>query len=107
MKLLLYLNQQLLNLTIFAWTGALRKRGELDGNKELMEFADKLEKATAVRRVVGVAHLEAELLCGGEVDVVGADGARGDVFYAALLDGGEQGAVKTCATECCDALGPV
>ena len=32
--------------TIFAWTGALRKRGELDGNKGLMEFADKLEKAT-------------------------------------------------------------
>lgn len=32
--------------TIFAWTGALRKRGELDGNNELMEFADKLEKAT-------------------------------------------------------------
>ena len=32
--------------TIFAWTGALRKRGELDGNTELMEFADQLEKAT-------------------------------------------------------------
>lgn len=32
--------------TIFAWTGALRKRGELDGIKELMEFAGKLEKAT-------------------------------------------------------------
>ena len=32
--------------TIFAWTGALRKRGELDGISELMEFADKLEKAT-------------------------------------------------------------
>ena len=32
--------------TIFAWTGALRKRGELDGNIELMEFADKLEQAT-------------------------------------------------------------
>lgn len=32
--------------TIFAWTGALRKRGELDGIKELMEFADRLEKAT-------------------------------------------------------------
>lgn len=31
--------------TIFAWTGALRKRGELDGNKELSEFADKLERA--------------------------------------------------------------
>lgn len=32
--------------TIFAWTGALRKRGEMDGNRELREFADKLEKAT-------------------------------------------------------------
>lgn len=32
--------------TIFAWTGALRKRGELDDIKELMEFADKLEQAT-------------------------------------------------------------
>ena len=32
--------------TMFAWTGALRKRGELDGISELMEFADKLEKAT-------------------------------------------------------------
>ena len=39
--------------------------------------------------------------------MVCADGARGDVFYAALLCGGEQGAVKTCAAECCDALGPV
>ena len=32
--------------TIFAWSGALRKRGELDGNSELMAFADKLERAT-------------------------------------------------------------
>lgn len=32
--------------TIFAWTGALRKRGELDGNMELVHFADKLDKAT-------------------------------------------------------------
>lgn len=31
--------------TIFAWTGALRKRGELDGNERLVDFADKLEKA--------------------------------------------------------------
>ena len=31
--------------TIFAWTGALRKRGELDGNSELAAFADKLECA--------------------------------------------------------------
>ena len=32
--------------TIFAWTGAIRKRAELDGNAELKAFADKLEKAT-------------------------------------------------------------
>ena len=32
--------------TLFAWTGALRKRGELDGIPALMEFADKLEQAT-------------------------------------------------------------
>ena len=32
--------------TIFAWSEALRKRGELDQIPELMEFADKLEKAT-------------------------------------------------------------
>lgn len=32
--------------TIFAWTGALRKRGELDGIDGLCKFADKLEKAT-------------------------------------------------------------
>ncbi len=31
--------------TIFAWTGALRKRGELDSIPELCEFADKLERA--------------------------------------------------------------
>jgi isocitrate dehydrogenase len=32
--------------TLFAWTGALRKRGELDNTPDLCEFADKLEKAT-------------------------------------------------------------
>ena len=32
--------------TIFAWSGALRKRGELDNTPDLCEFADKLEKAT-------------------------------------------------------------
>ncbi|OOM74868.1 NADP-dependent isocitrate dehydrogenase [Clostridium sp. BL-8] len=32
--------------TIFAWTGALRKRGELDENRALINFADKLEKAS-------------------------------------------------------------
>jgi len=32
--------------TLFAWTGALRKRGELDNTPDLVDFADKLEKAT-------------------------------------------------------------
>lgn len=32
--------------TIFAWTGALEKRGELDGNEALVAFAQKLERAT-------------------------------------------------------------
>lgn len=32
--------------TLFAWTGALRKRGELDGINELIDFANKLEKAS-------------------------------------------------------------
>ena len=32
--------------TIFAWSGALRKRGELDGIKELIDFADRLERAS-------------------------------------------------------------
>ena len=32
--------------TIFAWSGALRKRGERDNIPELMQFADKLEKAS-------------------------------------------------------------
>lgn len=32
--------------TIFAWSGALRKRGELDNNNQLCDFADRLENAT-------------------------------------------------------------
>ena len=36
--------------TLFAWTGALRKRGELDGNDELVAFSENLEK-TAIRTI--------------------------------------------------------
>ena len=39
--------------TIFAWTGALRKRGELDDIPKLMEFADRLEEATLETIVSG------------------------------------------------------
>jgi isocitrate dehydrogenase len=38
--------------TIFAWSGALRKRGELDGTPELMDFANKLE-AAVVKTIEG------------------------------------------------------
>jgi isocitrate dehydrogenase len=40
--------------TIFAWTGALRKRGELDNIPELVSFADKLEKASRITIENGV-----------------------------------------------------
>lgn len=40
--------------TIFAWTGALRKRGELDGIPELSKFADDLEKACRLTIEEGV-----------------------------------------------------
>ncbi len=43
--------------TIFAWTGALRKRGELDELPELVAFADRLEQAT-------LATVEAGLMTG-------------------------------------------
>ncbi|MDP4180588.1 MAG: NADP-dependent isocitrate dehydrogenase [Bacillota bacterium] len=40
--------------TLFAWTGALKKRGEMDGIKELVDFADKLEKASLLTIEEGV-----------------------------------------------------
>ncbi len=48
--------------TIFAWTGALRKRGELDGIGELIEFADKLERATIATIEDGVMTKDLYLL---------------------------------------------
>jgi isocitrate dehydrogenase len=41
--------------TIFAWSGALRKRGELDGNKPLQDFADRLEAACFATLNAGIA----------------------------------------------------
>lgn len=46
--------------TIFAWTGALRKRGELDGLLELIAFADKLEEAT--RRTIEEGEMTGDLI---------------------------------------------
>ena len=52
--------------TIFAWSGALRKRGELDNNKELMDFADKLEKASLKTIEDGVMIKDLALLTSKE-----------------------------------------
>lgn len=61
--------------TIFAWTGALRKRGELDGNAELMEFADKLDKATIDTIENGVMTKDLALITSLEnVQVVNSEG---------------------------------
>ena len=53
--------------TIFAWSGALRKRGELDGNNELVDFADRLEKATISTIEGGVMTKDLSGLCQGVV----------------------------------------
>jgi len=48
--------------TIFAWTGALRKRGELDNVPELCEFADKLEAASIKTMEDGVMDKNLSLI---------------------------------------------
>ncbi|MDY6228130.1 NADP-dependent isocitrate dehydrogenase [Clostridium sp.] len=48
--------------TIFAWSGALRKRGELDNNSELIEFANNLEKASIQTINEGVMTKDLALL---------------------------------------------
>ncbi|MEE0061011.1 MAG: NADP-dependent isocitrate dehydrogenase [Acutalibacteraceae bacterium] len=48
--------------TLFAWSGALRKRGELDNNTALCDFADKLEKATISTIEEGVMTGDLEML---------------------------------------------
>lgn len=48
--------------TIFAWSGALRKRGELDNNSELIEFANNLEKASIKTINEGVMTKDLALL---------------------------------------------
>ncbi len=52
--------------TIFAWSGALRKRGELDGLEDLQKFADRMEKATLDTINSGVMTKDLALLYEGE-----------------------------------------
>ena len=64
--------------TIFAWTGALRKRGELDGNAPLSEFADKLDAACIATIQSGTMTGDLACLCGktGVTSVAFLDAVR-------------------------------
>jgi len=55
--------------TIFAWTGALKKRGELDGIGDLVAFAEKLEKACVDTLMSGVMTKDLAPLTDGSVEV--------------------------------------
>ncbi len=56
--------------TIFAWSGALRKRGELDGLPDLQAFADRLEKATLDTINAGIMTKDLALLYEGKAEPV-------------------------------------
>ncbi len=61
--------------TLFAWTGALRKRGQLDKLSELSAFADRLEKVTIEMIEQGTMTKELALLAqGGAKEVVNTQG---------------------------------
>lgn len=59
--------------TIFAWTGALRKRGELDNIPDLISFADKLEKASLDTISEGTMTKDLAAICQNEYKVVNSE----------------------------------
>ena len=67
--------------TIFAWTGALRKRGELDGNAGLSAFADKLEAACFATMNGGTVTKDLALLMDGSPRAVNTN-----AFLAAIRE---------------------
>lgn len=67
--------------TIFAWTGALRKRGELDNLPDLMQFADRLEKAVVDTIEGGVMTNDLVPLYSGK-----ARGVDSDTFLHAIAE---------------------
>ncbi|MGL4761306.1 MAG: NADP-dependent isocitrate dehydrogenase [Sarcina sp.] len=56
--------------TIFAWTGALRKRGELDQINELVNFTNELEKATLATIENGIMTKDLATIAEGEVKAI-------------------------------------
>ena len=63
--------------TIFAWSGALRTRGELDGNDALMRFADTLETAC-------LDTIDAGTMTGDLAQLCGCTGVNTDAFLKAV-----------------------
>ena len=59
--------------TIFAWTGALRKRGQLDNLPELADFADKLERASVLTIEKGTMTKDLVSLFDGESRAVNSE----------------------------------
>ena len=59
--------------TIFAWSGALRKRGEIDGITELTDFADRLERASIKTIDDGFMTKDIAVLADKEVTVLNSD----------------------------------
>ena len=68
--------------TIFAWSGAFRKRGELDGNSELVAFADKLEKATV--SAIEEGYMTKDLVSLFKKDGVEVHALDSDEFLSAI-----------------------
>jgi isocitrate dehydrogenase len=56
--------------TLFAWTGALRKRDELDGTSSLVQFAGELEQAAIETIEEGIMTKDLALLAEGEKRIV-------------------------------------
>ena len=67
--------------TIFAWTGALKKRGELDGLEELVRFGEKLEKAAIDTIEAGTVTKDLAALWEGETPATAVNTAD---FLAAI-----------------------
>ena len=73
--------------TIFAWTGALRKRGELDGLKDLCAFADKLDEACIATIEGGTMTKDLAGLWEGDIPATTVDSRA---FLEAIRDNLEQ-----------------
>ncbi|MEF9951590.1 MAG: NADP-dependent isocitrate dehydrogenase [Clostridium sp.] len=59
--------------TIFAWSGALIKRGELDGNSDLVKFGNAIEKASIMAIEEGIMTKDLAAMAQGEIKIVNTE----------------------------------